>query len=218
MSDGVFDSDEVLPRLPPDPWHTRRVAALRVALPVMALIVLAIVFLWPVAASHQIIALPPTPQQPQLTMEQPRFSGTDDQDRPFSVAAVRAVQQPDNLLLIDLETLQAQLTMADGTPVTGTAKMGRFDQDKKRLWLAGDVEVQQPSRGYKFDTNEMFVDFTQRAVWGDKPARLTGAFGSIEGQGFRVYDGGKVMLFTGASHAILNMSSGVTMPGTVNGK
>ncbi|MEQ1651151.1 MAG: LPS export ABC transporter periplasmic protein LptC, partial [Hyphomicrobium sp.] len=178
-----------------------------------------IVVLWPVAASHQIISLPQTAQEsPQLAMEQPRFSGTDDQDRPFSLAAVRAVQHPDNLLMIDLETLQAQMTMADGTPVTGTAQMGRFDQDKKRLWLAGNVAIQQPSHGYHFDTNEMFVDFNQRAVWGDKPARLTGAFGSIEGQGFRVYDGGKVMLFTGESHAILNMSSGAVAPGSMLGK
>lgn len=218
MSDNVFDSDEVLPRSPPDPWHTRRVAALRVVLPVLALLVLGIVLLWPVAASRQIITLPMTSTEPQLAMEQPRFSGTDDQDRPFSLAAARAVQHPDNLLIIDLESLQAQMMMLDGTPVTGTAQMGRFDQDKKRLWLAGAVEVLQPSRGYKFDTNEMFVDFNQRAVWGDKPARLTGAFGLIEGQGFRVYDGGKVMLFTGQSRAILNASAGVEAPSTIVGK
>jgi len=194
--------------------HSRRVAVLRIALPVAAALVLAAVFLWPMAESRRIIALPPTKLTPQLTMEQPRFTGTDDQNRPFTLLAKQAIQSPQNLMLVDLVSPQATLSMADGTPITGSATMGRFDQTKKRLWLGGAVDLQQgnAANAMTFSTSELFADLTARTVWGDKPARVTGAFGSIEGQGFRVYDGGKVMLFTGASRAILNGTAGIAMP------
>ncbi len=214
----LHPNDTAADRLSPESRHSRQVARLRIALPVAALVILAVVMLWPVAAAQKIIALPPVSALPQLTMEQPRFSGTDDQNRPFTVAAERAIQQPQQLLTIDLEKLQANMTMADGTPMTGIARRGRFDQGKKRLWLGGDVHVQQPSRNYRFSTSEMFVDFGQRAIWGNRPARLTGDFGSIEGQSFRVYDGGKVMLFSGASRAVLNGTGGMNSPGALLGK
>lgn len=197
--------------------HTQRVAALRLGLPLAALVILAIVLLWP-ALTRQMISLPPLPNLPQLTMERPHFSGTDDQNRPFSLSAERAIQQPNRLLLVDLEKLEANMTMADGTPVSGSALRGRFDQGNKRLWLGGNVTVMQPSRKVRFQTNEMFVDFGQRAVWGNRPARLSGDFGTIEGQKFRVYDGGKIMMFTGAVRATLNVADGVNTPGTMLGQ
>ena len=202
---------------PSDQGHTQRVMALRTLLPVAALLVLAVVLFWPFV-SRQLIALPPIPSMPQLTMEQPRFSGTDDQNRPFSLSAERAIQQPNRLLLIDLEKLEANMTMSDGTPVSGSALRGRFDQEKKRLWLGGNVQVQQPSGKVRFTTSEMFVDFSRRAVWGNRPARLSGDFGTIEGERFRVYDGGRIMMFTGAARAVLNTAHGLNPPAAMLGQ
>jgi lipopolysaccharide export system protein LptC len=204
--------------LPAELRHSRRVAILRIALPATALLILAAVFLWPVAAAHRIIAMPPTPATPQLTMEQPRFTGTDEQNRPYTLSADRATQLPHDLMQVDLVEPKALLSGADGRPVKGSASIGRFDQSKKKLWLGGAVMLEQtgnpanPDDMTHFTTSELNADLTAHTIWGDKPARLTGAFGSIEGQGFRAYDGGKVLLFTGASRAILNGTSGFALP------
>ncbi len=101
------------------------------------------------------------------------------------------------------------MTLQDNIEVSGTAQLGRFDQEKRRLWLGGDVDLAHGG-GYHFHTDELFIDLGQRVVWGDKPSRVTGAFGTIEGQGFRAYDGGKVVVFTGASRAILNSGESVS--------
>lgn len=193
--------------------HSRRVAVLRIALPVAALGLLLVLFLWPAASERRIVALPPTVTTPQLTMEKPRFTGADDQNRPFVLQAEKATQLPHDLMQVDLLAPQASMTMPDGLPVAGKAAIGRFDQAKKRLWLGGDVALEQKDgqdgQKLRFTTSELFADLAERTVWGDKPVRLSGAFGTIEGQGFRVFDGGKTLLFTGASRAILTGEGGM---------
>lgn len=198
--------------------HARRVAFLRLALPGAAALLLLAVFVWPIADGRKLIALPPTPATPQLTMQNPRFTGTDEQNRPFTLNAKQATQQPQNLMLIDLVEPQAALTGPDGRPVKGQALQGRYDQTSRKLWLGGAVTLAQSAPDGQetlyFTTSELHADLVARTAWGDKPARLTGSFGSIEGQGFRVIDGGKVLLFTGASRAILNGKTGLTPPVT----
>lgn len=201
--------------------RSRRVLHLRRTLPILALLLLASVFVWPFLEGQRLISMPITLPTPQLTMEQPRFSGTDDQNRPFTVRAQRATQLPQNLMQVDLEAPEAEMMAPDGRPVAGSASVGRFDQTKKRLWLGGTVSLHQPAAdgtdALTFATTELYADFATRAVWGDKPTRLTGSFGTVEGQGFRVYDGGKVLLFTGASRAILNAGSGFSLPTATSG-
>ena len=196
---------------------SRRVAVLRVALPAAALLALAAVIFWP-AEGRRIIVMPPMPVTPQLAMDQPRFSGTDEQNRPYVLKAQRAVQLPDNLMQVDLVAPEARMAMPDGRPMAGSATVGRFDQTKKRLWLGGAVAMTQgggPDGDMHFTTSELFADFGSRTVWGDRPARLSGAFGTIEGQGFRIFDGGKTLLFTGQSRAILNGEGGLAMPAQI---
>lgn len=196
--------------------HAKRIAQLRIVLPVLALLLLTAVFIWPVAAGRRLIAMPPAPATPQLSMDNPRFTGTDEQNRPFTLSATRATQQPQDLMQLDLVAPQAQMTGTDGQPVNGTASVGRFDQSKKRLWLGGTVQLEQknPQSGdiLHFNTTELFADLSAHTVWGNQPARLTGGFGTIEGQGFQVFDGGKVLLFTGPSRAILNGKSSLDLP------
>lgn len=197
--------------------HARRVAFLRLALPGAAALLLLAVFIWPIADGRKLIALPPTPATPQLTMQNPRFTGADEQNRPFTLSARQATQQPHNLMLIELVDPQAALTGADGRPVNGQATQGRYDQTSRKLWLGGTVTLVQGAADgdpLQFTTSELNADLAARTAWGDKPARLTGSFGTIEGQGFRVIDGGKVLLFTGASRAILNGKTGLTPPVT----
>ncbi len=196
--------------------HAKRIAKLRIALPVLALLLLIAVFIWPVADGRRLIAMPPAPATPQLTMANPRFTGTDEQNRPFTLSADRATQQPQDLMQIDLVAPHAEMMGSTGQPVSGSGSVGRFDQSRKRLWLGGAVQLEQknPQNGetLHFTTSELFADLAAHTVWGNQPARLTGGFGTIEGQGFQVFDGGKVLLFTGPSRAILNGKSSLDLP------
>jgi lipopolysaccharide export system protein LptC len=223
-------ASELIPRMPRRVLaglrHSRRVARLRIALPVLAIMLIAALFIWPALSGRRIINLPSHISLPQLTMEQPRFTGTDEQNRPYQLQAARATQVAHELTQVDLVAPQASISAPDGTPLVGQATIGRFDQTRKRLWLGGDVVLDQtpaptPSTTgqstpttatMRFTTSELFADLTARTIWGDKPAKVTGSFGSIEGQGFRIFDGGKVLLFTGASRAILTEAGGLMLP------
>jgi lipopolysaccharide export system protein LptC len=180
--------------------YSRWVRILRIALPVAALVLIGVLFLWPTAQPQKKIVIPK--QLPQVTMEQAHFTGTDDANQPFSIKAAHAKQLPDRLAIVDLRSLEADMQLNDGTQITGAAQIGRFDQAQKRLWLGGDV-VLTDSKGNRFLTSELNVDMPGKVVWTDRPARLTGDFGVIEGEGFRAYDGGRLVIFTGHSRATL---------------
>jgi lipopolysaccharide export system protein LptC len=181
--------------------YSRWVKTLRILLPVSALGVLAAVFFWPATQQEKIVPLPA--ELPQVTMEKPHFSGTDNANQPFSITANRAQQLPQRLAVVDLEALEATMALNSGTKLSGAAKIGRFDQEKRRLWLGGDVQIND-SRGNRFAAPELNVDIPANIIWTDKPVRVAGTFGTIEGEGFRSYHGGKLVMITGRSKAVLN--------------
>src|ERR1700757_51183 len=87
--------------------HSRVVAAMRLVLPGLAAILLAVLALWSrfgLDGSRLMLSL--TSLGPHridsLTMSSPRFNGIDEKKRPFSVSADRATQLDQSTQLIGL--------------------------------------------------------------------------------------------------------------------
>lgn len=184
-----------------DRGHSTRVRFLRIALPALALSIIAAVFYWPVDAPQVKVVLPA--ELPKVTMEQPRFTGTDSAGQPFVITATRAQQLSGRMAVVDLDNLEAEISLKGGTDTRGRARIGRFDQEQRRLWLGGNVQLSD-SRGHRFAAYELNIDIPTRTAWSEKPVRLSGDFGTVTGDGIKVFDGGKTVIFTGRSKAVLS--------------
>lgn len=191
---------QLKPRQEVSRQYTAFVALLRVLLPLVAVAMLLLLFLWPVIRPEEKIALPK--MIPEMLMHQPRFSGADEKNRPYIVEATEARQVADRLSLVDLVDPKGQIELYPGQLARGQARMGRFDQETKRLWLAGDVRGLD-GKGYSFVADELMIDIQKRVAWTDKYIKVKGPFGTVEGQGMKAFDGGKVIIFKGPARALI---------------
>lgn len=183
--------------------HTRVVGLLKWILPAFVVVVLATLFIWPIVRSHnfgEIVAK----AIPNLVVDNLRVTGATTKDELYTITAKRALQVPSLKGAVDLESPEGTITLSDGYGLAGKADKGRYDQNQRTLWLGGGVEISY-GRGYRFTTEGAQFDLNQSTASGEQPVVIQGDFGEVSGEGFRVLDGGKVVVVTGRSKARLNL-------------
>lgn len=124
--------------------HARRVRILRVALPVAAAVIVAggLFATWLARSIPVDLTVAATTiEGGRLVMEDPRMSGTDKSDRPFSVVARKAKQALDRSGAIDLEGINATVALDPETEADITATNGRYDPKSETLRLYDDIRV-----------------------------------------------------------------------------
>ena len=186
--------------------YSRVVARLRWGLPVAALIGLAALVLWPLWQAHK-VSLVMVKNIPNLMVEKLNLTGLDQNNQPYSLTADRALQAANAKNLVDLENPKGEISLNNGTWIAGHAALGRLDQAAKKLWLGGGAEFFH-DQGTRFASNEMNVDFGKNIAWGGQPVVIQGSFGTIEGGGFRVLEGGSTFIVTGPARAKLRLQGG----------
>jgi lipopolysaccharide export system protein LptC len=130
----------------------------------------------------------------------PRYQGVDEQNRPYTVTAAIARQGQDQDIL-DLEAPRADLTLNDGW-VLMESREGRLFKARNHLDLRGEVTLWHDG-GNLLVTEEAAIELKEGAASGDKPVAAQGPFGTLVSEGFRLYEKGAVVVFTGQSRAML---------------
>jgi lipopolysaccharide export system protein LptC len=175
-------------------------------LPALALTLLAAVVFWPEidgGDDHSRMSFRRTdqPRAEALRVMDPRYQGVDDLNRPFTITAA-AAQQPGSEQVLDLDEPRADMTLSDGAWVFVQARQGRFDRPANHLDLSGEVTIYHDS-GIMLRTDSAAVQIDAGSASGDAPVAIQGGFGTLTAEGFRLTEGGEVILFTGRAHAVL---------------
>ena len=100
--------------------------------------------------------------QERMRVEVARYSGEDNQGRPFAITANRAIQQSSELPVVVIEGMAARLDLANG-PLSIVADHGRYDLDAHTVQVDGPVRVTGPD-GYRLETSDVAVDLTTRTL------------------------------------------------------
>ncbi|WP_084536907.1 LPS export ABC transporter periplasmic protein LptC [Azospirillum halopraeferens] len=178
--------------------RSRLVALLKVALPALALMMLALIAAWPSLTE------PPQPRidadNGQLEMIRPRYFSADEKNQPFSVIADRAERSELEPDVVVLDQPEAEMTELDGTWVTLRSDRGWYDQHTGILKMRGAVRVMRDD-GNEFTTDEAFADVKAGTAWGDVSVAGQGPQGVILAEGFRMTDRGKNVVFINQSKA-----------------
>lgn len=178
--------------------YSRFVGLMRYLLPGVALVMVIAVVAWPDFYKHgeNIIALPgPIGPNGDLTMERPRYIGKDERGRPFVVTAATATQDTHDKRQISLKTLQADLTLSDGTWVTVSAETGLYNQERKSLDLTGNINVFS-DKGYEFHGQAARIDLTSGIVTSTDPVNGQGPFGLLNANGMKIFNKEERLVFT----------------------
>jgi lipopolysaccharide export system protein LptC len=181
--------------------YSRFVQLTKWALPGLAVFLLLLIAAWPrLAAVVESVnfRLPriDISEARNLRMVAPRYFGVDRENRPFVLTAEAAKQASiDDLILLDGP--KGDLTSANGNWIEITADAGTYSQTPQQLLdLFGDVELYQ-DRGNEFHTDTAQVDMAAGTAESPDPVDGHGPFGHVTAEGFKMYDRGDTIIFTG---------------------
>jgi lipopolysaccharide export system protein LptC len=190
-----------------DDRYSRRVVLLKRVLPVIGLALLLLITLWPRFAplwERMRLGFPAIDLRDarELRMLNPRYLGTDRLDRPFVITAASGRQVPNRQDLMSLETPRADMKTHGGADVVVTSATGIYQSQGQLMDLFGEVTLLHQN-GTRFVTDAARLDIAHNAAQGDDPIEGHGPSGDVKAQGFRIFDKGDTILFTGRSDMLL---------------
>ena len=176
-------------------------------LPVLAMLLLASVALWP-QISAQFDKARISYRKGGLSAElqagkllQVRYHGQDTRNRPYTVTADEAVQ--DGAERVNLTTPKGDVVSENGSWTYGESLRGVYRQHAGLLDMSGNVILYRDN-GVTMQTQSAAIDLKQGAAAGNEPTHAEGPFGTLDAQGFALVDKGDVIQFDGKSRLLLN--------------
>jgi lipopolysaccharide export system protein LptC len=180
---------------------------MRIVLPLVAVAIVIMVIAWPQLTekpkkfSLSVSSVTATESDTQQIINA-RFTGTDSNNRPYSITADTASQVKGAPDMIELAFPKADMTLKSGPWIALSAETGTLNRKLQVLSLRGGVNVFH-DRGYELRTSAADVFLKQGTASGDKPVSGQGPIGDVHGAGFQILDSGKRVLFTGKSRLVL---------------
>ena len=140
-----------------------------------------------------------------LFIENPRYVGMDERDRPYQISAFSAVQKNKSDDLIYLTAPKADIFLTASGWVAINSEKGVYHKSSEVLDLLGSVKVFY-DKGYQFETETIKLDLRKGTGISNTNVSLHGKAGEIESEGFKISHNGTRIFFKGKSKAILRGS------------
>jgi len=165
-----------------DNFHSKAVAWLKIALPLIALGILSTLFLVSSKVDPD-AALPAAEvdiaervREPRLTS--PIWSGMTGDGAALTVVADEARPEGGGTSGASVQTLRATLDLPDGGQVSLVAERGRMQPDGLRMTVEGSVVV-TTSAGYRIETEALEARLDQTGLRSDTTVTATGPAGRL---------------------------------------
>jgi lipopolysaccharide export system protein LptC len=217
MAAATFNPDAVhAPMTPrqraalPGSRHERLMGTLKWLLPVLALLVLAIIVIWPLTKVSEFSFLLAKDNvgmaAERLRIDNAVYRGETQRGEAFVISAASAVQRSSAVPIVELSTLKATLAMAEG-PAKVTAPSGRYFMDTDRLQVAGPVRLDSAA-GYTLDSQTVDIDLNTRQVRSAEPVTGTLPIGSFSAGNFSGDIQGRQLVMAGGTHLRIKRGAG----------
>jgi lipopolysaccharide export system protein LptC len=202
--------------------YSKRVRRLRLVLPFLAVVAMAIVFSWDVIKPEQVSTAIPAPDDLKKIVKNefiaPRFSSRDDDNRPYLITADRAFQSERDQAIVLLENPSGEITVGSETRIDefGSnqnamigihSKTGEFHQTLQTLKLQDDVKIAH-SDGYTLDTRLLHIDIEHGRLHTDQAVYVEGQTMSLNASGMTGLQVDETIRFTGPVRLILKKGFG----------
>lgn len=179
--------------------RTNIIKKLRIALPVIAAIMLVSVLVFS-DRKDPIEARPIEEIVDQKIGENellnPVLNAHDSENRPFTITSDRAFQKDMDDTKVFLKNPKAVLEFDDGSDIALKGKNGAFEQDDQILNLDGDVEFTH-SDHYVLKTQSVKINVDDQTAISTVPVSGNGPTGHIEASGMSANGRKSVLIFTG---------------------
>lgn len=145
-----------------------------------------------------------------LVMANPKLSGHDG-DRSYDITAERAVQSLTNPKLIELDGIDARISLPNEAWVVLKAKHGQYDSEVERLKLSEGITLES-SDGEQATFTTADIDLKTGLVISDSPLTIDGPRGKITAGSAEASGDGTGIVFKNGVKLDLNPSAAEKRP------
>ena len=138
----------------------------------------------------------------RVSMERPRMTGFDGQERPFQVEAERASHALANPDRVDLERIDAEVPFGDRTRARVVAGRGTFDNTAQTLKLTDEVEVKGET-GMRILLRDASIDMKSGAMSTENGVKVSDRGMRIEADAVAVEESGANIHFHGRVRTVI---------------
>jgi lipopolysaccharide export system protein LptC len=188
------------------PTYSKIIRWMRLALPLTALAIAAIVFSWSGPRQSLLSRTADTEIRKTIGKNElvsPRFENVDAQNRPYTLTAERAVQDKIDGNVIVLEKPRGDMVLEDNHWIAMEASEGAFEQADRKLLLRGNVRLFRDG-GYQLETPELHIDIANNTALSEKDVYGQGPEGTLEARGLLGDNIKGTLVFTGPAKLVLN--------------
>jgi lipopolysaccharide export system protein LptC len=177
--------------------HSRRVRVLKLAIPLIAA---AIAVAFPVysylvaPASIAVQADGSAFANGKLVMANPKLNGFSKDQLPYSMTAVRAIQDVSKQGIINLEGINAKLPISADNVAAVSASRGTYNRDLNTMSLASDIVI-TTTDGLEAKFKSVFLDMSKGTMKTSDPVDVSRGGSRIMADSMSVRDNGKVLVF-----------------------
>ena len=192
--------------------YSKFVGYMRIGLPVVAVILVLLVFVLPYFMGNDERFRVGTATTPlteaavdALSMVNARYFGTDKKGQPYSLTAKGVKERGEGDKRIELTAPQADITLTSGDWLSITAGSGLYDRDSETLDLTDNVSLFQ-DKGYEMHTSAANIRLKDSSASGRAAVQSQGPFGQLDAQGFDLFDKGERVIFLGPAKLVLTQA------------
>lgn len=187
--------------LPGSGWD-RLVTVVKIALPLLAALLLAVIVVWPLTSAQEFSFLLSKDKvamsRERLRTDNALYRGQTARGQPFQIRAKGAVQRSSAVPVVELSALTADLQMTEG-PARVTAPGGRYEMNHDLLVIAGPVRLDSAA-GYTLNGADVRISLVDRRVVSDLPVTGTVPLGTFRANNLRADISGRHIQLGGGTH------------------
>ncbi len=177
--------------------RSRRVLLLRRVLPVAIIVLAGGTLSWIVLRSVISDVERKAGISREVTLENSRFLGQDEQGRSFIVGFKRAVRDADTGRF-RLVGPALRLNLGGRKVTTLTADGGVFDEAANSVTIGPNVRISDGGSGFNLVTPEAVVNTSTGVITGSKGVQGSGPLGTINASSYAIYEQGERVVFSGS--------------------
>nr|WP_205523373.1 LPS export ABC transporter periplasmic protein LptC [Rhodopseudomonas sp. BR0C11] len=182
--------------------HSRLVRTLRLAVPLVVVLSMAVIIAISVFNPFRYLSKLPIDvgdlvvSGTKITMESPHLAGFTNDGRPYEMWARTATQDLTSQDHVDLHTLRAKVQSEDQSTVIIESREGQFETKAQLLKLNKDVYLHN-STGTEAWMTQADIDMGKGTVTSDSPVDVKWDGGTLRGQRMRITEKGDLIRFEG---------------------